>query len=117
MQSIKVTYRAGYSPAELQGRATANETAGDGTITQSGVNASGILRAALMTAVKSFHTWVSYQKDASVGFVGPKSSESLGEYSYSGGHSGQGFTDLTIALPSEAIEELAPFVNYGRMRL
>lgn len=114
--SVKITYRAGYSPAELQGRAAADEVASDGTITQAGVNASGIARAARITAVKAFHTWIVYAKKSVIGFQpGPVASESMGDYSYSAG-AVQGLADMKVSLPPEAIDELQGFVNYGRMR-
>jgi hypothetical protein len=113
---VRVTYRAGYSPTELQGRATADEVASDGTITQAGVNASGILRAALLIAVKQFHQWSVYAKKSIIGFQpGPIQSESLGDYSYSQGMV-KGIADMTMDMPAEAIRELEPFVNYGRLR-
>lgn len=109
--TVKVTYRAGYSPDELRGRVTADATDSGGVISQKKVNASGIHRAALLTAIKGFHTAITYQKTAA-GFTGPLASESMGDYSYSGG-GGPGGTDLTVALPPEARQELEPFVNYG----
>lgn len=114
--SVRVQYRAGYSPIELLGRAEADATAADGTITQAGVDASPIKRAARMTAVKAFHTWEAMRKKARVGFVpGNLKSESAGEYSYS--VDGSGVTDMTISLPVEAKQDLEPFVHYGVGRL
>ena len=114
--SVRVQYRAGYSPIELLGRAEADATASDGTITQAGVDASPIKRAARMTAVKAFHTWEAMRKKARVGFVpGNLKSESAGEYSYS--VDGSGVTDMTVSLPVEAKQDLEPFVHYGVGRL
>jgi hypothetical protein len=115
--SVRVVYRAGYSPAELAGRAYASAVDAGGIITQAGVNAAGIKRASLLTAVKAFHTWANWQKSQATGFVpGGVSSESMGEYSYSTG-GGVGAVDMTVDLPVEAARELAPFVNMGVMRL
>ena len=115
--TVQVTYRAGYSKTELQGRATSDAEAADGTITQDGVNASGIKRAALLTAIKGFHTWAAFQKSSQAGFVaGTMKSENLGDYGYTLGDGGD-LTSLTIALPPEAKEELQPFRHYGLMRL
>lgn len=114
--SVRVQYRAGYSPIELLGRAEADATAADGTITQVGVDASAIKRAVRMTAVKAFHTWEAMRKKSRLGFVpGHLKSESAGEYSYS--VDGSGVTDMTVSLPDEAKQDLQPFVHYGIGRL
>jgi len=114
--SVRVQYRAGYSPIELLGRAEADATAADGTITQAGVDASAIKRAVRMTAVKAFHTWEAFRKKTRVGFVpGNLKSESAGEYSYSA--DGSGIADMTVSLPDEAKQDLQPFVHYGIGRL
>lgn len=111
--SVKVSYRAGYSPTELRGMAAEDEVASDGTITQASVDAGGINRAALLTAVRMFHEMIVYSKKSRTGFnPGPVSSESLGDYSYSQG-TVNGIADMSVSLPSEAREELEPFVNWG----
>lgn len=115
--TVRVQYRAGYSPEELTGRATASGTAADGTITTARVNASAIKRAALITAVKAVQSWAALRKSATRGFTpGAIQSENLGDYSYSLAAS-SAMAGLVTALPAEAAELLEPFVHWGQMRL
>lgn len=115
--TVRVQYRAGYSPDELSGRATASGTAADGTITTARVNASAIKRAALITAVKAIQSWDALRKKTRTGFTpGVIQSENLGDYSYSLAAS-SALAGLVTALPAEAAELLEPFVHWGQMRL
>ncbi len=111
--SVKVTYRAGYSPDELAGLADTDATASDGTITMSRVDASAIKKAARLIAVKAFHTWIAYAKGAAGFRAGTLASESAGDYSYSLAGGGAGISDMTRDVPQEAAECLSEFVNMG----
>jgi len=117
--TVRVTYRAGYSPDELAGRAETDATAADGTITTARLDGSGIKRAFLVQITKAMQTWANLKKSARVGYVpGAKQSETLGSYSYSlGGSGGADIAGLTVALCGEAIDELEPYVHWGQMRL
>lgn len=114
--SIEIVYRAGYSPSELQGRATADEVASDGTITTAGINASALKRACLLTLSASVHKWSSLRKTAS-GFVPAMSSERLGDYSYTLGRGGELASGLIVEIPAPAVQLCEPFKHWGLMRL
>lgn len=108
--TIKVTYRGGYSDAELAGRATQGPQTGD-----TALNASQIKKAALLTLVKLFKTAVAHAKQNLAGVVaGPLASESLGSYSYST-HSAivSALVGMKASVPAEALDDLGPFINYG----
>lgn len=117
--TVRVQYRAGYSPAELAGRATASATAADGTITTQGINASGIKRAVILTVAKAMNTWGQMKKHGRAGFTGGVlQSEKMQDYSYAlGGGSGVNLSGLVVELPSEAIDALEYYVNWGAMSL
>lgn len=116
--TVRVNYRAGYSPDELAGRATADGTDSVGNITTNGVDASGIKRAIYLTAVKSLNTWAMNKKKTRVGFTGgPLQSERLGDYSYTlGGGVTTELAGMLVSLPPEAEDELEAFVNWGVLR-
>lgn len=112
--SVKVAYRAGYSPIELLGRATADETDADGNITSAGVDGSPIKRAVLMTVSGAMQKWDALKK-SKTGFQPNKQSEKLGDYSYTLG--ANAIATLAVDLPAAAAEVLEPYVNYGVLRL
>jgi hypothetical protein len=116
--TIKVTYRAGYSPEELMGRATTTHTDTDGTITTAGVNASALKRACLLTLASAVQKWAALKK-GKVGWVpGGIQSENLGDYSYTvGGNAAATIAALVVELPGAAADLCEPFVHYGVMRL
>jgi len=118
--SLRVEYRAGYSPTEFAGRAVSSEVDGDGVITTAGVNASPIARAVMLTVGKAFHTEVSLRKRA--GLLGPVAgaltSEKLGDYAYTiDGVSAARIAGMMVALPGEAVDLLEEFVHYGLARV
>lgn len=116
--TVRVTYRAGYSPDELAGRATTSSVAGDGTITTARVNASPIKRAVLLTLSTAMQKWAALKKSKTGWKPGGLSSEKLGDYSYTvGGTSAETIAGLKVELPGTAIEILEPFRHYGLMRL
>jgi len=116
--TVRVTYRAGYSPDELAGRASATATASDGTITTARVNASPIKRAVLLTVTTAMQKWAALKKGTSGWKPGGLSSEKLGDYSYTvGGTSAQTVAGLKVELSGTAIEILEPFKHWGQMRL
>lgn len=116
--SIKVVYRAGYSPNELRGVADSAQTVdNDGVITNVGVDGSGILRAVLLTGVKAMNTWAQNKKKTLAGFTaGPLSSEKMGDYSYSAANA-LAMSGMQISVPAEAEQELEPYRNWGLLRL
>lgn len=116
--TVRVTYRAGYSPDELAGRATADAVASDGTVTTARVNAGPIKRAVLMTVIAAMQKWAA-QKKTTKGFrPGVVTSEKLGDYSYTlEGTSAKMLAGLTVDLPGAAVQILEPFVHWGQMRL
>jgi hypothetical protein len=115
--SVKVTYRAGYSPDELRGVAEATATATDGTITTKRLDGSGLNRAVIITMVQAFQTWAQTKKSSRWGFRGPVISERAQDYSYqlasAGGGGGAG--GLITSLPPEAAELCEPYRNWGLM--
>lgn len=114
--TVRVKYRAGYSPEELAGRAVSDAT-NDSVVTMNRVDASGIKRAALLTVTRAFHEAIAFRKHSRVGFVpGSLTSENMGDYSYQVA-GGAGVTDMTVSLPPEAAEELDEYRNYGVLRL
>jgi len=112
--SVKVTYSAGYSPDELRGRATVGAV--DGAVP---LDASPIFKAALLTLVKSFKTFVANANQARVGMAaGPLSSERLGAYSYTIDSTLiSRMSGMQISVPPEALEDLQPFIHYGQIAL
>ena len=116
--TVRVTYRAGYSPQELAGRATSSGSDSEGRITTARVNASGIKRAVLLTVTTAMQKWAALKKSTTGWKPGGLSSEKLGDYSYTvGGSSAQTIAGLKVELSGTALEILEPFVHYGRMRL
>jgi hypothetical protein len=99
--TVKVEYGAGYTATELQG-------------VDAAINARPIKEAILMTALRSFRQYALHQKTAAAGFVGGiKTSESLGDYSYSVGSGGEAAMSFGVMLAPEARAMLDPFINYG----
>lgn len=114
--TVKVTYRAGYSPLEFTGPQMSNSTDSDGNVTRAGVDASPIKSACLMAALAQFHTMQAFGTNA-VGLIatGPKQSETLGSYSYSlaDGAWAAAIAGMKVSLPSQSQMLLENFVNYG----
>ena len=119
--TVKVTYRAGYSPLEFAGQATANETDVNGNVTKIGVDASPIKAATLMTCMAQYHQLHNWSQNQLTGLLtpGPKSSESLGSYSYSlaNGAAAAMITGMQLEVPPAASMLLEPFMHYGLMAL
>lgn len=116
--TVKVTYRAGYSPDELAGRASSTSTESDGTINTARVNASAIKRACLMTLTTAMQKWAAQKKQETGWVPGGLSSEKLGDYSYSvGGASAATIAGMVVEIPAPAAELLEPFRHWGQMRL
>jgi hypothetical protein len=112
--SVKVTYWAGYSEDELLGRASQGPNNGDVAI-----NASGIKNAAMLTMVKAFKTVKAHGLQGRAGMAaGPITSERLQDYQYS---TSEGLISavagMQISVPSEAKQNLAPFVHFGLVNL
>lgn len=116
--TVKVTYRAGYSPLEFDGPQDADDTDADGNITTQGVDASPIKAATLLTAIAQYHTLLSWAQN-SLGIIaaGPKSSETLGSYSYSlaGAEAAARAAGMQRPMPDQAVMMLEQFVNWGAM--
>jgi hypothetical protein len=119
--TVKAIYRAGYSPLEFAGQATANETDANGFVTNAGVDASPIKVAALLACIAKFHTMSAFSKSQLTGLLvpGAKSSEHLGSYSYTlaSGAAAAMLTGMSMELPPEAAQYLEGFVHYGIMAL
>lgn len=119
--TVRVTYRAGYSPLEFAGAATESGTDADGNTTHAGVDASPIKAACLAACMAQYHTLAHWSKSQLTGLLtpGPKQSESLGSYSYSlaSGSSAALITGLALELPPMAQQLLEPFMHYGLIAL
>jgi len=116
--TVKVTYRAGYSPDELAGRARATATAADGTITVARVNASALKAACLANLTAAMQKWAALKKSATGWKPGGLSSEKLGDYSYTvGGAAAENIASLRVEMTGTAIDLCEPFIHYGAMRL
>lgn len=119
--TVKVTYRAGYSPLEFAGQATANETDANGNVTKIGVDASPIKAACLMTCMAQFHMLHNFSQSALTGLLvpGPKSSESLGSYSYSlaSGAAAAMVAGMQLEIPPAGQMLLEDYVHMGLMAL
>lgn len=104
--SIKITYTAGYTAAELGGDFSGANA----------IDALPIKTAVLQTAVLAFTQMVQLQKKASVGFTsGPITGEKLGDYSYTTDSSlAKIFTGLQVDIPLSARGELNEFVFMGQ---
>lgn len=97
--SIKVVYVAGYSAAELAGT--------------SRPDASPIRQAVILTASKAYRTLLK-AANSSQPIDGTLTGERLGDYSYTAdAGSAVALTGMAVALPTEAMELLDSFVNYG----
>jgi len=115
--TVKVIYRAGYSPTELAGNVTESSVSGD-VITTKEVDGSGISMAVQSTVIASFLRAMSLKKKDSVGFTpGALLSEKLGDYSYTVDKTTYGAGGFAVALPSEAKQMLEPYRHYGLARL
>jgi hypothetical protein len=111
--SVKVVYRAGYSPAELTGTATAGANAG-GTITTGGINASPIRHVVLLVAARSFRMWQAMKKRTTLGYTaGPLKSEKLGDYSYTIDTTASNPAGLAVSLTPGEERLLEAFRHYG----
>lgn len=115
--TVKVTYRAGYSQNEFRGPASASSVASDGTITTQGVDASPIKAAALLTCMAKYHTLKDFAQSQLTGLMatGPKSSERLGDYSYTLANAqlSSMISSMALDVPPEAASLLQDFLNYG----
>lgn len=121
--TIRVQFVAGYSRRELAGvaRETMEEVI-DGVTeyTSAGVNASPLVRAARMTAVRAFLAQHARRKSVLVGFAaaGALTSEKLGDYAYTrDAAAAAAMVGESISLSGEAMDLLEPFVHYGQARL
>ena len=120
--SIAVNYVAGFSAAELAGRADADAAESDaarGMVTVVGVDASPISYAVMITAAKMLHVQNHLRKSTNGGgFNGGNTfqSERFQDYQYTRPQSDVASTQLTgliVALPAEAQEALDDFRYYG----
>lgn len=98
--SVKITYVAGYTDAELHGQ-------------DSVIDASVIVDVVIDEAVRRFIKFDAMKKKSGAGFTGPLSSESLGDYSYSVDTSSRNELISKSDLTMESISKLDDFVNYG----
>ena len=114
--TVRVTYTAGYSDAELRGQATADVESG-GVYTTAGVDASPIRWAVILTMQQAFLGWDQRRKDDRRGFKGPIVSERAQDYQYSLGSGASNAAAMIMQLPAEAVDALEPFRNYGSLRL
>ena len=117
--TVKIVYRAGYSPTELNGGATEDDEDNDGTITTKGVDAASLKRAVTLTVTKAIHTWQAFRKDAQGNFrPGQFQREELQDYEYElPADVAAGVSGMLVQLPSEAIDALEQFRHWGIMRL
>ena len=115
--TVKVVYRAGYSPVEFAGIATADSVSG-GVITTAGVDGSGITLAVQSTVVAAFLRAMSLKKKTVAGFTpGALLSERLGDYSYTVDKSSMAAAGLAVALPDDAKQHLEAYRHWGLARL
>lgn len=119
--TIKVQYRAGYSPLEFQGPQADDTTDSDGNVTKAGVDASPIKAAAILASMAAYHTLSAWSQSQITGLLtpGPKSSEHLGSYSYSlaSGAGAALVAGMTAELPPQAHQLLEPYIHFGIMAL
>lgn len=114
--TVKVVYRAGYSPTEFSGYATADATESDGTITCKSVNAASIKRAVMCLVGRAFNSAQAYMKKTGVGWSpGLFGSESLGAYSYSNPNVAS-FLTMAAEITGEVADMLEEFRHYGLLR-
>lgn len=100
--SVRITYTAGYTAAELHGQDTI-------------IDASPIAEAVMDEALRRARKIFLLKKKAAVGFVaGAFTSERLGDYSYSGeGSAASRLFSGGMDLLPETVQKLADFVNWG----
>ena len=119
--TVKVAYRAGFSPTEFGGPAAAPSTDADGYITVKGVDASALKAACLLECMRAFHTFATWSQSSLTGFLipGPKQSETLGKYSYqlASGQAAALLTSMAADISPQAANLCSPFVHYGEMLL
>ncbi len=119
--TVRVSYRAGYSPREFASPATESETDANGFITTQGVDASPIKAACLLECMRGYHTFVQFSQSSLTGLLvpGPKQSETLGSYSYSlaSGAAAALLTSMATDISPQAAGLLDEFAHYGRMLL
>lgn len=98
--SVKVTYLAGY---------TANELLGNDTLLDASPIRESVIDEATRRVLKKFS-----RRKRSAGWVGPLTSESLGDYSYSVDSAVNGkLIGTESTLLAETVLKLEPFVNLG----
>lgn len=119
--TIKVQYRAGYSPLEFQGPQAEDSTDADGNVTKAGVDASPVKAAAVIACMAAYHQLAYWSQSQLTGLLtpGPKSSERLGDYSYSIGNPQAAalVAGMMAELPPQAHQLLEPFIHFGIMAL
>jgi len=117
--TVRVTFTAGYSPDEMNGRVETTGVDSDGYYNRVGVSANPLKRAVLLTLTTQMQKWAALRKSETTGFVpGPKQSERLGDYQYSlGGDGGKAIAGLVVELPAPAAELAEPFRHFGLYRL
>jgi len=98
--SIRIAYTAGYSTGEFR--------SGDGL-----VDASPIWDAALDETIRRAKKVFLNMKQTHGWVAGPKNSETLGEYSYSGGATSEKAFGGSWDMMPESKEKLREFVNWG----
>ena len=117
--TVRVSYRAGYSPAEFAGQAAVTNTNDNGYITTAGCDASGLKQATLLESMRAYLTFkaMSLNPLTGVHVAGPLSSERLGDYSYSlaSGQAAALLTSMQITISPQAAMLLEPFMNWGIM--
>lgn len=117
--SVEIVYLAGYSPAELAGRATEDKEE-NGIVTTAGVSAIGLKQAVILTVMKGFKTWAANKKKSGLlGFAaGVLTSEKAQDYSYTiDPGTAAALAGLVSHLPGEAQELAEPHINWGWQRL
>lgn len=119
--TVKVSYTAGYSPAEFAGQAMATNLDDGGKITMAGVDASQIKQATLLEGMRYYHAFKAMSLNQLTGthVAGPLQSERLGDYSYSlaSGQQVALLTGMQIAISPEAAMLLEEFQHWGVMLL
>lgn len=115
--TVKVSYRAGYSPTEFDGPAPESIADDNGYITVAGVDASALKAACMLECMRAFHTFATWSQSSLTGLLipGPKQSESLGSYSYSlaSGAAAALLTSMATQISPQAKGFCEPFVHYG----
>jgi hypothetical protein len=115
--TVKVVYRAGYSPTELAGTAATSSVDGD-TITTAGVSGAGIAMAVQSTVVAAFTRAMGMRKKTAAGWTpGPLLSERLQDYTYTVDKSALNSGGMLVAMPDDAKQLAEPYRHYGLARL